>query len=174
MATEGVHGFSKCVQSWRIKHTLQIDKGRIGCLNGALASQSAATCPGNKSFFTISNAGSRLARCESGRHISANQSHRLQLRTCCQAPASIPRPTVFCQAPCEVCPFPPGWRVPFFPLACVMWNETKDSDSLSTTFWKAAAFAFVGCLGPALGEADGMLKADAYHGGRNRLMSLLR
>lgn len=35
MATQGVHGFSKCVQLQGIKHTLQTDKGRIGCLNRA-------------------------------------------------------------------------------------------------------------------------------------------
>lgn len=68
----------------------------------------AATCPGNKSFFTISNAGSQLARCEFGRHISANQSHTLLLPTCCRAPASIPRSTVSCQATCEVVHFPQG------------------------------------------------------------------
>lgn len=92
----------------------------------SLVPQSAATCPGNKNFFAISNAGSQLAHCEFGRHITANQSHTLLLPTCCRAPASIPRPTVSCQATCEVVHFPQGEAFPSFllPVECGTKQKT--------------------------------------------------
>lgn len=148
----------------------------------SLVPQSAATCPGNKSFFTISNAGSQLARCEFGRHLSANQSRTLLLPTCYRAPASIPRPTVSCQATCEVVHFPQGEAFPSFllPVECGTKQKTltplvqPSEKPLPLLYPSLVLIRFVGCLGPALEEADGILKADAYHGERNRLMSLLR
>lgn len=130
----------------------------------------------------MSNGGSQPPCCEFGRHISANQSHTLLLPTYCRAPASIPRPTVSCQATCEVVHFLQGEAFPSFllPVECGTKQKTltplvqPSEKPLPLLYPLLVLIRFVGCLGPALEEAVGILKADAYHGERNKLMSLFR